>query len=84
MLGTRLSADILLWLLELTIEQFSFNEAMRVLCDHTLLGSDTPSGVDSRESRGYGIHSCVHEWTKHWMNKRWDDRLANLSITCVA
>ncbi|RYO22811.1 hypothetical protein AA0113_g12754 [Alternaria arborescens] len=29
------------------------------------------------------MHSCVHAWTKHVVNERWDDALAGLALRCV-
>jgi hypothetical protein len=38
---------------------------------------------DSKESRGYGMHSCVHSWTMHVVNSKWDDEMARLVLKCV-
>jgi hypothetical protein len=67
----------------LTEDQFSFDEAIRVLCNHALVEADATLG-DSVESLGYSMHSCVHSWTEHVVNERWDNRLANLAISCVS
>ncbi|OCL02321.1 tetratricopeptide repeat domain-containing protein, partial [Glonium stellatum] len=71
------------WLLELTQDQLSFDEAIRVLCDHALAEADVASGIDSMESRGYSMHSCVHSWTVHVLNDGWDHRMARLALNCI-
>lgn len=60
-----------------------FNKAVRVLCDHALVEADATLREGGKESRGYGMHSCVHAWTKHVVNERWDDALAGLALRCV-
>ncbi|USP73005.1 hypothetical protein yc1106_00279 [Curvularia clavata] len=71
------------WFSELTQDQLSFNKAVRVLCNHGLAEAHTFSGEDSVESQGYSMHSCVHAWTKHVVNERWDNALAGLALRCV-
>ena len=71
------------WFCELTRDRLDFNKAVRVLCDHALVEADATLGEGGRESRGYGMHSCVHAWTKHVVNERWDDALAGLALRCV-
>ena len=77
--------DDIKWFWELTRDQLVFNKAVRVLCDHALVEAEAEavSRKDTKESRGYGMHSCVHAWTMHVVNERWDDRLARLALTCV-
>jgi tetratricopeptide (TPR) repeat protein len=72
-----------LWFSELVEDQLSFNAAVRVLCDHALVEADAASKDDSLELQGYSMHSCVHAWTKHVVNERWDDALAGLALRCV-
>lgn len=72
-----------LWFSEVIEDQLSFNAAVRVLCDHALVEADATSKDDSVESQGYSMHSCVHAWTKHVVNERWDDALAGLALRCV-
>jgi tetratricopeptide (TPR) repeat protein len=72
-----------LWFSELAEDQLSFDAAVRVLCDHALVEADATSKDDSVESQGYSMHSCVHAWTKHVVNERWDDALAGLALRCV-
>ena len=72
-----------LWFSELAEDQLSFDAAVRVLCDHALVEADATLREGGKESRGYGMHSCVHAWTKHVVNERWDDALAGLALRCV-
>jgi tetratricopeptide (TPR) repeat protein len=75
------------WFSELMEDQLSFDEAMRVLCDHALVEAEAEAeavfGKFTKESRGYSMHGCVHAWTMHVVNERWDDGLARLALTCV-
>jgi tetratricopeptide (TPR) repeat protein len=72
------------WFSQLMEDQLSFNEAVRVLCEHALVEVDTTLREWSAESRVYSMHSCVHSWTKNVVNKEWDNELANLAIRCVS
>jgi tetratricopeptide (TPR) repeat protein len=72
------------WFSELKEDQLSFDAAVRVLCDHALVEADAMFGEgNSKESRGYGMHSCVHAWTMHVVNKQWDDGMARLALRCI-
>jgi tetratricopeptide (TPR) repeat protein len=75
--------DGLEWFAKLTEDQLSFDEAVRVLCDHALVEADATFRIDSTESRGYSMHSCVHSWTKHVVNEGWDSSMARLALHCV-
>jgi hypothetical protein len=80
------------WFSELTEDQLSFEEAVRVLCEHALVEADSihvdkrvNKSVDkstdkSMESLGYSIHSCVHSWTVHVVNKGWDEAMSRLAL----
>ena len=72
-----------MWFSELAEDQLSFNAAVRVLCDYALVEADAASKDNSVESQGYSMHSCVHAWTKHVVNERWDDGMAGLALRCV-
>jgi tetratricopeptide (TPR) repeat protein len=72
------------WLSQLTEDELSFNQAVRVLCDHGLVEVDKGSEASGTESRGYSIHSCVHSWTIHMLNKEWDAGMAGVAMECVA
>ena len=69
------------WIQELTEDELSFNEAVRLLCNYGLVDSDSSS---HEGSRGYSMHSCVHSWTVSVLNKNWDKSLAKLALICVA
>jgi tetratricopeptide (TPR) repeat protein len=71
------------WFRELTRDRIVFNKAVRVLCDHALVEADAKFGGSGKESRGYSMHGCVHAWTKHVVNERWDDGMARLALRCV-
>ena len=70
------------WICELTEDELNFNSAVRVLCDHGVVEADT-SSQDWVESKGYGMHSCVHLWTIYVLNQEWDYNLARLAVKCV-
>ncbi|KAK6384171.1 hypothetical protein LTR81_027439 [Elasticomyces elasticus] len=72
----------LLWLRNLTESLPVFIKAMRLLCDYGLAEGDT-AFTDNAESGGYSIHECVHSWTIHVLNKRWDDTLAEFAVSAV-
>src|SRR5467141_734943 len=70
------------WIRELTKDELSFNEAVRVLSDHGLVEVDM-SSQELIESRGYSIHGCVHSWTIYVLNQEWDYDLAKLVLKFV-
>jgi hypothetical protein len=70
------------WIREITENEISFNAAVRVLCDHGLVDVDQ-SPIELTESRGYSMHGCVHAWTIHVLNQKWDDGLARLALKFV-
>ena len=71
------------WLCQLTEDELSFNEAVRVLCDYGLIDVDKSSEGNVVESQGYGMHSCVHSWTVHVVNQEWDSEMAGVAVECV-
>ena len=71
-----------IWVRLLTQDELSFNQAMRVLCNHGLAETHVSSEVGT-ESVGYKIHSCVHTWTIHVLNQEWDYGMAGLALKCV-
>ncbi|KAH6714009.1 hypothetical protein BKA61DRAFT_656555 [Leptodontidium sp. MPI-SDFR-AT-0119] len=71
------------WLRELTKDELSFDSAVRVLSNHGLVEVAT-SSQESTESKGYSIHGCVHSWTIHALNQKWDYDLARLAVKFVA
>ncbi|KAN0068322.1 HET domain containing protein [Elaphomyces granulatus] len=70
------------WIRELTKDELSFNEAVRVLSNHGLVEVDM-SSQERIESRGYSIHGCVHSWTVYVLNQEWDYDLAKLALKFV-
>jgi tetratricopeptide (TPR) repeat protein len=72
------------WFLQLTKDQLSFDAAIRVLCDHALVEADAAIRIGGVEHRGCSMHSCVHAWTNHVANPRFNEDLAKLALICVA
>src|SRR5882762_2713739 len=70
------------WIRELTKDELSFNEAVRVLSDHGLVEVDM-SSQERIESKGYSIHGCVHSWTVYVLNQKWDYDLMKLALKFV-
>ena len=70
------------WVRELTKDEISFHQAVRVLSSHGIIEEDTTS-QGLIESRGYSIHGCVHSWTIHVLNQAWDYDLARLAVKFV-
>lgn len=71
------------WLCQLTEDQLSFNEAVRVLCDYGLIDVDKSPERYIVEFQGYGMHSCVHSWTVHVVNQECDSKMAGVALECV-
>jgi tetratricopeptide (TPR) repeat protein len=71
------------WIQKLVEDELSFTEAVRLLCEYGLAHLE-PSLGQSSGSAGYGVHSCVHSWSKHVLNGEWDQDLARLALICVA
>ena len=70
------------WIQQLTLDELSFHDTMRVLGNHGLVEVAT-SSEECIESKGYSIHSCVHSWTVHSLNQKWDSSLARLAVKFV-
>jgi tetratricopeptide (TPR) repeat protein len=70
------------WIRELVEDEISFHSAVRVLSDHGLVEVDS-SSQESIESRAYSIHGCVHSWTIHVLNQKWDYDLARIAVKFV-
>ncbi|KFY90041.1 hypothetical protein V498_06214 [Pseudogymnoascus sp. VKM F-4517 (FW-2822)] len=70
------------WVRELTKDEVSFHQAVRVLSSHGLVEVDT-SSQGLIESRGYSIHGCVHSWTIHVLNQTWDHGFARLAMKFI-
>jgi tetratricopeptide (TPR) repeat protein len=71
------------WIQKLVEDELSFTEAVRLLCEYGLAHLE-PSLGQSSGSAGYGVHSCVHSWSKYVLNGEWDQDLARLALICVA
>ncbi|KAG0649430.1 hypothetical protein D0Z07_4480 [Hyphodiscus hymeniophilus] len=63
--------------------ELNFNKAITLLCSFGLVDPD-PSLQQQFGSGGYSMHSCMHSWTMFVLNKEWDERFAQLALTCVA
>jgi tetratricopeptide (TPR) repeat protein len=72
----------LAWTHELA-DELKFNSAMGILHDYGFIELHTMT-PDLPGSRGYSIHSCIHAWTIHVVNKDWDMDLAKLAAAHVA
>ncbi|CAJ2505652.1 Uu.00g130460.m01.CDS01 [Anthostomella pinea] len=71
------------WLNQITKDRISFDSTVRVLSNYGLV--EVHSSSDEQiESKGYSIHSCVHQWIVHILNHETDNDLARLAITHVA
>ncbi|KAH7016508.1 uncharacterized protein B0I36DRAFT_254347 [Microdochium trichocladiopsis] len=73
------SEDGLVWMEQLS-EELNFNEAMGVLHDYGLV---EPTAM-FQEPQGYSIHSCLHSWTIHILNKERDGWLNKVAVESVA
>ena len=71
------------WFSQLTKDELSFNQAVRVLCNYGLAEVDISSSESRVESKGYNIHNCVHSWTTHFLNQELDVGMAGLALKCV-
>ncbi|KAA6412799.1 MAG: hypothetical protein FRX48_03791 [Lasallia pustulata] len=64
------------WFATIVYDELSFDEAIRLLCDHALIESLEMSG-------GYGMHNCVHAWAVHVLNAERETSMAILALICV-
>ncbi|KAK3996395.1 kinesin light chain 1, partial [Cladorrhinum sp. PSN332] len=71
------------WFQELTENKISFVEAVRVLCNYGLIETNMLLKAYRGESRGYGMHGCVHSWTVHVLNEVRDTDMAKLALRCI-
>ena len=78
------SDDRVSWFSELVEGELSFTAAARVICNHGLIEVDQALEQESTESRGYSMHSCVHSWAIHVLNREWNVDMARLALTTVA
>ena len=71
------------WMRNLTDSLPVFIKAMRLLCDFGLAESDSSLTSKSKPG-GYSVHACVHSWTRHVLNKHWDNALAEFAVSAVS
>lgn len=71
------------WFTRLMEDEHSFNQAMRLLCNHGLAEPNILSVRDQIESPGYSMHNCVHEWTTHLLNQEWSQEMSRIAVFCV-
>ena len=71
------------WMRELTKDNLTFEDCMRVLCNHGLAEANAGSGYEV-ESKGYGVHACVHAWIRAVLNADQDHSLGRMALVCVA
>ncbi|KAJ6789848.1 hypothetical protein PWT90_07057 [Aphanocladium album] len=64
-------------------DELGFNNAMGTLHDYGLV-EICNKGPDAVGSRGYSIHSCLHAWATHVLNREADADLRCLAVQCVA
>jgi tetratricopeptide (TPR) repeat protein len=71
------------WFSQLMHDRLSFENAVRLLCEHALVEANVTFQDDRVESLGYSMHSCVHSWTVHVVNQGFDATMGNLALECV-
>ena len=64
------------WFSTIVDDELSFNETIRLLCDHALIESLEVFGA-------YGMHTCVHAWAVHVLNAEREIPMARLALTCI-
>ena len=74
----------LAWFQHLVQDSLGFSDAIRLLCEFGLIEATSPPSKFQRDSRGYGMHSCVHLWTTHVLSPLQDDNLAELALWCIS
>ncbi|ORX95173.1 hypothetical protein BCR34DRAFT_498675 [Clohesyomyces aquaticus] len=70
------------WLRQLTEDEPSFKQVVRVLSNYGLVEVNQPR-ASAIESEGYGLHSYVHMWTVHILNEKWKVEIAGLALECA-
>jgi tetratricopeptide (TPR) repeat protein len=68
------------WFSDIVEDELSFNQVIRLLCDHGLVESFEAPG---QLSKGYAMHSCVHNWTKYVLGDEDDIEMEKLVFSCV-
>jgi tetratricopeptide (TPR) repeat protein len=73
------------WLSELTRNELTFTQAMRLLCNVGLAEAEKQvAGRARMEQTGYSMHGCVHAWVLHVLNSECNREWARLAIIAVA
>ncbi|KAM3549110.1 hypothetical protein ARSEF4850_009032, partial [Beauveria asiatica] len=70
------------WHHDIVLTRLSFDKTMRILCSHGLVEAHT--GILSKESQGYGVHTCVHEWMTNVLNRNMDREMVRTALDCIA
>lgn len=71
------------WIREVTADELSFNDTVRVLINYGLVEVKF-SQAELVESRGYSVHSCVHSWITHVLNKTQSEYWAKFAMQSIA
>jgi tetratricopeptide (TPR) repeat protein len=64
------------WFSEMCSQEIYFNKAARILSEHALIEPLV-------SSNGYGMHGCVHSWTKYVLGAKQDQIFTKLATECV-
>ncbi len=64
------------WFATIVNDELSFNQVIRLLCDHALIDPLEVSG-------GYSMHTCVHSWAVYVLNAEREVSMARLALVCV-
>ncbi|MCJ1347902.1 hypothetical protein MMC31_006132, partial [Peltigera leucophlebia] len=64
------------WFAEIVKDKLSFNEVIRLLCDHALIEPVHSVG-------GYSMHTCVRAWVVHMLDTDQKSSMARLALNCV-
>ena len=67
------------WLLNVVKSKARFNKAMGKLQEYSLV----EVGVEARTGQ-YSLHTCVHDWTLEYLNRKINAKLCHLAVHCIA
>ncbi|KAM3533698.1 hypothetical protein MY4038_003013 [Beauveria bassiana] len=74
------------WHHDIVLTRLSFDKTMRILCSHGLVEAHTE--MLSKESQGYRVHTCVHEWMANVLNRDMDREMVRemvrTALDCIA
>jgi hypothetical protein len=71
------------WFTQITEDELSFTQAVRILCNYGLVERDKSLEENEVKSRGYSMHSCVYSWTIYVLNQEWEAKMAVIALKCV-